>query len=182
MAIAKEIAVKKPIPEIMNDWNISRGTIRNIKQQKKELIETESARLLEILPDIIDQTKRNIQISNSVTKVIAGEGDEKDQAVFDNLKSEIPTKFGSYEDIGSALKYVEIGRAEKTEIMKAVGILPSNTQSIMIQNIYNDNRQQVLSTSVESIVTKLFGGATGHSTTDNEPVDTESTEIIVDNQ
>lgn len=64
------------------------------------------------------------------------------------------------------------------DVLKTVGILPTNTPVFN----FNDNRTQVLSTSVESIVTKLFGGATGHSTVNNEPVDTESTEIIVDNQ
>lgn len=112
-----------------------------------------TADLLDHSPNTVQKVKRERreQIERETAKYIEHLPKAVAQQVklldqFDTIDSkDDPTRFKASVQAGQ-------------DMMKAVGILPTNANSIAIQNIYNDNRSVILSDAVSSALTKLIPG------------------------
>jgi hypothetical protein len=103
------------------------------KDESREWIEREQRRYLELVPDAIDYSNKLIKAGNAEAAKI---GDD------DNVPD---------------YKLLEIAQRETESVKKSAGILPSHTNSMIINNIYNDNRGAMLVPSVQSLLDRLSG-------------------------
>lgn len=160
--IAKELASGKQVSEIAAEHSLTPAAISSIakKKRSREIIEQETKKLLSIVPDITEQLVKDVQLSGKLTRYLADPSSEPDVAT---------SAFGDTEEI---LKFQNLAYKKQQDVMKAVGIFPTNSTNIFIQQIYNDNRKQVLSAEVFQALGGIF------SQTDNEAEDIEDAEII----
>lgn len=121
------------------------------KKEAKEIIERESNRLMEALPDITANSITQIKTAQSIHNAI-----RDNSPLPGTFTKTIPTKDGSeiVPDVALAIKYSEMAAKREKDILQAMGILATPNQSTIVQNIYNDNRQIGLDQSV----IKALGG------------------------
>lgn len=95
------------------------------------------------------KAERRDQIERETAKYLQSLPKAVDQQVqlinqFDTVSSiDDPTRFKACVQAGQ-------------DMLKAVGILPTNANSIAIKNIYNDNRSVILSDNISQILSKLI--------------------------
>ncbi len=66
------------------------------------------------------------------------------------------------------IKGRELSYKASHDVLKAVGIMPTPIQSQVITNIYNDNRNLVLSPLAQDIVNNYFKGIKGGNENESE--------------
>ena len=139
------LAMGIPQVEVSSQMGLSPATISRFAKKHREDIEREGIKLLGSLPDIIEHTKRDIKAANEISKYLVG----------GRLKN--PTRFKS---TSSMLQFQEQTYKKSADILRATGILPSQNQSVLVQNIFQDNRTQVISPNVLQVLgesmTKMF--------------------------
>ena len=123
--------------EVSNLTGLSPASISRFAKKHREDIEREGIKLLESLPDIIEHTKRDIKAANEVSKYLVGG------------KMKNPTRFKTHD---SLLKFQEQTYKKSADILRATGILPSQNQSVLVQNIFQDNRTQIISPNVLQVL------------------------------
>jgi len=126
------------------------------KKENRKLIEKETTKLLSSLPEIVNQFEENVELSKTLMNYISTTGEEEN-----------PTKIKEIKDI---LSFLNLAYKQKSDMLKALGVFPSQNLSMFIQNIYNDNRKQVLSPEVFKAFGSMFE--------DNDEDSAEEAEII----
>ena len=126
-AIAKEIAAGTDTKEICNDWEISTSCVSTIRDTQRQLIEAESEKYLEALPDAVRVNVRHI----------------------------MGIRDGSISPESNPLQYKEGMRCVEN-MLKATGIVPSNSRSIQIQALFLDKSKSVLSKEVQEALKSLI--------------------------
>ncbi len=126
--IIDRLATNESSNRIANDYDVSGQRIRQIKKENRELIEQKAQELLSNLPDIVETAKHDINISKRISKNIAN---SKDHELIDKLK-----------EIKDILQFKTITNKLSADILRSLGIFPAQSPSLLIQNIYQDNRQQ----------------------------------------
>ncbi len=116
--------------QIANDYDVSGQRIRQIKKENLELIEQKTQELLSNLPDIVETAKHDINISKRISKNIAN---SKDHELIDKLK-----------EVKDILQFKQLTNKLSADILRALGIFPAQSPSLVIQNIYQDQRQQTV--------------------------------------
>ena len=145
-AIAKEYGVTQPAI-----------THHARKDEAKEIIEREARRLIAALPDITQQTLSELKTSAHLDAVLANNA----------------TNTTSLESNADILAYQKLIHKKQDRIQAMAGLMPSNAQSVVITNIYNDNRSAVLTPAVA----EALGSALGASMPDDgEVIDVEPVE------
>lgn len=154
-AMAKLRANGGTVRDIAAQVGASKSSVSRALQTKqaKEIIERESQRLIESLPDITASSIRQIKTANRIHLAIAGEQDQEGEdinlpRVFETTKLDKEGNAVNVTDLAAAIKYAEVAGKRETDILKAVGILSSPVQSLTVQQIYNDNRQANLTPDV----------------------------------
>ncbi len=119
--------------QIASDFNVSGQRIRQIKKANRQLIEQKTQELIATLPSIVELAEKDIQIGKDLADKLymiftTREGLSKEE-------HRLTTIMTSYKSQVNKLC---------ADILRAVGIFPSQSVSQMIQNIYNDNRVQTV--------------------------------------
>lgn len=137
--VVKLLAQGKSQAKIAKIVGKDQSTISRFKKNNIELIDKETEKLISSIPDITEQLVRDIKTSNDISKVLAGEMyvDDLSPILSD---SKIMTKF------------MELSYKKQTDIMKAVGILPSVAPSTVIQNLFQTGSTAVISPSILNIL------------------------------
>lgn len=145
----KELAIKllaqgKSENSIAETLEVSQSTISRFKSANANLIKKETERLLSVLPDITDQLIRDLKTSDKLSKVLAGElpMDELSAILVSNVK--VFTKF------------MELSYKQKVDILKAIGVYPSNSDTSYIQQNFFNNSQAIISPMVMTILGKFI--------------------------
>lgn len=99
------------------------------REDARRWIEEETQRYLESLPDALDITRNLIRAG----KKESGKLLKKQKGIIDHKVLAFATK-------------------EAESMRKSAGITPTHSQSLVLQNIYNDNRGSILSPALESIL------------------------------
>ncbi len=130
--VAKEIGISQPA--------ISKYLSRHPEIQEKIL--QEASRLMDSLPDIIDQLKRDIRQSNELSKLLAGE-----------IK---PDEYkGLLMEPKQLIALQKLNYSKQADVLRALGILSSPTQSLIVQQYIQQNQVNVLSKPVQEILSKF---------------------------
>jgi transposase-like protein len=102
------------------------------REEVQHWIEDETQKYLDSLPDALAISKNLLQAGKEESGKLLG----KDGA-------------------GVDFKTLEMATREAESMRKSVGIIPAQHQSVLIANIYNDNRNQVVLPAVQSLLDKL---------------------------
>ena len=151
-------AAGKSNREIANTIGRSPASISRLinRADSKDIIEREASRILEKLPQIIEMIFRDLDTSNHLSKVLAGEIQESEEKTI------------LEKDITALLKFRDQTNKTISDILKAMGIYASHSPGLVVQQIYQDNRTQSLSPDI----LRLIGGFLG------SPADVLEDEVI----
>lgn len=126
------------------------GVILN-RKESREIIEQQTSRLLQLLPDIIDQYKTDFDLSKKLSEILANPG--KTPELYKTM----------LDNVDQIIKFQTLTHKKQTDLLKILGVMPSQAPNVFIQQIYQDNRSQVL----DNDVLKLFAGMFKDSDDDN---------------
>lgn len=158
--LAREAASGKEPVVLAEEFGLSKSQVHSVlrKDRSREIIEEETKKLLSLVPEITEQVREDLQISKSL------------QTFLKNPSLAPEVALSSFEDNKDILEFLKLSYKKQQDVMKAVGIFPSNSTNVFIQQIYNDNRKQVLS---PEIFKALGGFFTDLSAADNEAEEAE---------
>lgn len=143
---------------IANKIGLNQSAVSRHLKNNKEKVEFETQRLVDSLPDIIDQTIQDLKTSAEVSKTLAGE----------NKISDLPEIL---QDSKILTKFMELAYKNKVDILKALQVFPS-AQNTFTQNIFNKGANAIISPNILSIL----GEHIKHNIEDN----IEDAEIVED--
>lgn len=126
--------------------------------EAKRILEQEANKYLQSLETISESTLTQINTANRIHKAIASETEE------------LPGKLK--DDIQTAIKYADSVAKREERILAGHGLISGNSQSIYIQNIYNDNKSVNLSP-------ELLKALATHSNQNNTIIDITEEHIKV---
>lgn len=149
--IAKQIVAGEKSIDIAEEWDISINTIANVKKRQRELIESESARYLESLPDCVKIQQSLIAEVKADMDAPAYELDSDGEKILD--ENGVPIRRNRLDKTNPELFKAGCKAAEK--VMQGVGLQPSQSISLNIQQIYNDNSKTIIAPVVLSLLADL---------------------------
>ncbi len=131
--IINRLAINESSNQIAKDYDVSGQRIRQIKKENQELIEQKAQELLKNVPDIVETAKNDVDISKRISKIIAN---CKDDELIDKLK-----------EVKDILGFKQLTNKLSADILRAFGIFPAQSPSLVIQNIYGDDNSQHITIS-----------------------------------
>ncbi len=131
--IINRLATNESSNQIAKDYDVSGQRIRQIRKENQELIEQKAQELLKNLPNIVETAKHDIDISKRISKIIAN---CKDDELIDKLK-----------EVKDILGFKQLTNKLSADILRAFGIFPAQSPSLVIQNIYGDDNSQNITIS-----------------------------------
>ena len=160
--IAKHLAKGERQADIAREFGFSTGTISKINRKHSKLVEIETYKLLKALPDITENTIRDIQTLNKVSKVLAGEQDQSTLSEAFKTNTVIYNKDGAVYKEESGLNtplvsaFITATKKTQKEILQAVGILPSpiTNQNNQFNILTQNNNMEVVNPSVLKAIGK----------------------------
>lgn len=134
------------------------------KEENRKLIEVETTKLLSSLPEIVGQFDKNVALCeklldwlNNPTDLYEEVEEEVEidgEVVLTKVrKIKYPTRITDTKD---AIAFLTQAYKQKSDVLKALGVFPSQNLSMFIQNIYNDNSKQVLNPEVFKALGSMF--------------------------
>lgn len=126
--------------EIGQELSVSHSTICRAlnKPEIRAIIEKESARLVNCLPDIVDSTQTVIRIGRQLS-----------------LHAENPQECGNdtlFKEPNEILKAIELSQKTGSRVAKSLGVEPTHAPSLIFQNIHNDSRQLTIHPAVVAAI------------------------------
>ena len=141
-------ATGMPQDEIAKTLGVSQPTISRLQKANQEAIQKETERLMSSIPDIIAQTARDIKTADKLSKALAGEGDIEELS--DLLRS----------DKTILTKFMELAYKKQSDVLRTAGIFPSTTQSIYVQNLFQNGSQAIISPNILQVLGKHLKNVT----------------------
>lgn len=138
----KMLATGKPQSEIAETLGVSQSTISRLKENKKEVIEKEIEKFIKSLPDITEQMLEDIRTTGKISKVLSGELSEE---TLPKILLENPGLLG---------RFMELSYKKQSDMLRALGVYPSNQPSVFVQNIFQSGSNVVISPNVLQILGK----------------------------
>jgi hypothetical protein len=119
----------------MNDDIIKRKSA-DVDKSTKDLVKAQTAKILELVPNVIDQYAHDIEISGNLLKHISG----------DNLVNPSPV-LKDARSINDFLKRTDI---IKVQLLKAVGLIAPVAANVQVQQTFSQNNVNILDPSLFS--------------------------------
>lgn len=138
--VVDTLAVGKSTRKAAEVAKVSQTTVMRIKEEKQDEIEVQTRRLMKAMPDIVDSIARDIKTSDLLSKVLSGEkGMDK-----------IPKLLMA--DKAILTKFMDLSYKMKTDVLRAIGIFPSQSRSIFIENLIASGGKAVINPKVLHVV------------------------------
>lgn len=149
LVICKLSAQGKPQADIAKKVGLSQTGVSRVvrKEENRKLIEQETTKLLSSLPEIVSQFEDNVEISKKLLDWISNPQYDDEETLI------CPTLITDPKD---AIAFLNGAYKQKSDMLKALGVFPSNNLSQFIQNIYNDNRKQSLGPEIFKAFGNMF--------------------------
>ena len=126
----------------------SQTAIVRLAQKNKDKIESESSRLVAALPDIISNIVRDIKTSAKLSKIFSKTC--KTDEEFEQLYATMPSMLAH--DASVLKKFMELNQKTQTDVLRTLGVFPSNTQSVFIENLFQSGSQAIIQPRVFNIL------------------------------
>ncbi len=190
------LAAGTPQEEIAATLGVSQSTISRLSKRKQEDIQKQAEHLIEAMPSIVEQIKRDIETSNMLSTVLSQcppefadlriekaklesekkqDSDEYRDVV--RRESDILTQYTSklspffWDNPVLMLKFIDQSYKKQADIMRAAGILPAASQSIFIQQLIQNRSTTVFSPVVLNILGEHIRKALGEPIPEAEVVE-----------
>lgn len=134
------LASNKSTREVSAITGLSQSAVSRLANRKKDAIKIQTERLIEVLPDIIGDIIRDIKTSTTLSKLLAGEIEIEEMPLLLGSETTIMTKF------------MDLNYKMKTDVLKALGVLPTHAPSIFIQNLFQSEGGSIISSRVLNIL------------------------------
>lgn len=136
--ICRHIANGRSIPDTAHRMGICEMTVTRVlsKRESRELVEKLATELIAETPAAVEGLKKELDLGNTVVSYLT-----------DPTSVDI-SKISAFNNVGEMLSFLKLTHKQRDNILKAAGLFPSQAPGVVIQNVYNDNRKQVLSTNV----------------------------------
>lgn len=108
----------------------AKKTSTEVSKTMKELVEAQTAKILELIPDVVDQYKHDIMIAGKLQRHISG----------DNLVNPSPV-LNDPRSMNDFLKRVDI---IKVQLLKAAGLIAPVAANVQVQQVFNQNNTNIL--------------------------------------
>lgn len=157
--VIQRIAKGESGRSIAKSMGKSEMAISRAKHKNKDKIAKEAERLISCLPDIMEQTIRDINLSNEVSKELSG---DTEVVLHDKFK-----------DKGFLANYLSLSYKKQADILRALGIYNSNAPSVAINTLIHADKVEV-----SPVIIKALGEYLGDSlnAVDADIVDVENKE------
>lgn len=129
----------KSMSSVAKTVGCSRETVAQKSKKYRELIEAETRKIIDIVPEITEQLRLDVKTSKELSKHLSNP-----------MENENRTGLLETSDM---LNFMKLSYAKQADVLRAAGVYPSNGTTI-VQNIYSDNRTQVFS----PVILKALGG------------------------
>ncbi len=127
----EKIAAGRPTTAIAKDYSVDPSTISKLKKRNQEYIEKLALQLAEtVAPKYVQRITTDICTAKKLSKYINNP-----------KKNRNNTKLQNEQDI---LTFLRDTNKVGADIMRSLGIFPAQSPSLVIQNIYQDQRQQTV--------------------------------------
>lgn len=167
--IIQHKAAGKSSREIEKITGVSKSTVNRLALKKKDIIKAQTERLIEALPDIIGDIVRDVKTSTKLSEMFAGEREIEDMPLLLGAETAILTKF------------MDLSYKMKSDVLKALGVLPSHAPSIFIQNLFQSGEGSVISQKILNLVgDKLRDNVVDDGEEDGEIIEIEKEEDDAD--
>lgn len=145
--IAEQLAAGTSVKQVAEQFSLTPNRVSEIakKDKSREIIERETKKLLDLVPGITSQLSSDLELSGRLSQFLRDPASEPSIAT------------SGFSETKEILEFQKQTYKKQQDVMKAVGIFPTNSTNIFIQQIYNDNRKQVLSPEVFQALSGLFG-------------------------
>jgi hypothetical protein len=165
--IAKEHVEGKSVKQLGEEFALSPQSVSKVlkKPKSREIIESETKKLLGLVPEITEQLAADLKLGTRLTNMMVRPESEP-ELLADSC----------FRDTKDVMDFLKLNYKKQQDIMKAMGIFPSNSTNVFIQQIYNDNRKQVLSPEVFKALGGIFSSP--EDQTEDETNQVEDAEII----
>lgn len=175
------LAVGKSTRKAGEIADVSQTTVMRIKEDKQNEIEEQTERLMRAVPDIVDSISRDIKTSSIISKILSGDiimpayrvvdtedmnseeeelALETEQRHYNIERAEFLNKYPLMGLDKSLLsKFLDLSYKIKTDVLRAVGVYPSQSRSIFIENLIAAGGKAVINPKVLNIVGKHLAEA-----------------------
>ena len=155
--------------KIAKEVGVHQTTVSRFKNKPeiRLLIEKETERMLEALPDAIGQLVRDIKTSDKVSRYMSGAMTKKEQDKF--LKSD---GFMLSLEPKELISLQKLNYKKLQDLLRSAGVFPSNAPSTIIQTFIQKNSTEVIMPSVM----KVISGHLDALTEDTDVIDVENTD------
>ncbi len=125
--------------QIAKDYNISQPRVSQIKIENQALIDQKKSELINLLPDIVEVSRQDIQDSKDISKTLRTEINSYDE----NIQRAVTNK----------LKFKALTQKLCQDVLKIASIFPTSAL-LNFQQFNQDNRQ----INIEPSIMGLFSG------------------------
>ena len=125
--------------QIAKDYNISQPRVSQIKIENQALIDQKKSELINLLPDIVEVSRQDIQDSKDISKTLRTEINSYDE----NVQRAVTNK----------LKLKALTQKLSQDILKIASIYPTN--ALLNFNQYNQDNRSI---NIEPSIMGLFSG------------------------
>ncbi len=169
-AIIAKRSIKESQCSLAKEYGVSQPTISVMlsKKDQRDIVRREMSKLVANLPDILGAQLEEIKDSQIALR----------KQLHPEL--ELDSEVMGIDNIDDALALRKYTQSNERELLKSVGVLPTQTTNQYIQQIYNDNRNQVISHDVLKYMGMKFIKDTSEDEEEVEVVDAEYSTIIED--
>ena len=139
-AIISVRSVKESQGDLAKEYGVSQSAISKMlsKKQQRDIVKCEMSKIVAALPDILGAQLDEIKVSH---KLLA-------KYLHPELMNANDTSIDGIDNLEDVLALRKLIQSDERELLKSMGILPTQTTNQYIQQIYNDNRNTAISKDV----------------------------------
>ena len=152
--IINRLSTEETNSSIARSYNVTQGRISQIKSENQALIDQKKSELINLLPDIVEVSRQDIQDSKEVSRTLRTEINSHDE----NVQRAVTNK----------LKFKALTQKLSQDILKIASIFP--TSALLNFNQFNQDNRSV---NIEPSIMTLFSSAPGGFSDNMEAVDME---------
>ncbi len=141
--IAQRLARGESKTVIARATGMDQGNIYKFEATHKEFIAKETEKLMSALPQITDQTIRDIRTADHISKVMAKEESALELAA-------------PLQEAPAMIAFMKEAYRKQSDVLKAIGIYPTNTTNNYIQQNFFQQNTVMISPQVMGVLGKYM--------------------------
>lgn len=140
--ICRHCAAGLEVNDIAHRMRVTPMTVSRVlsKKESRALVEKLAGELVAECPDAVDTLRKELFLTKKIVEFLADPA-----ATSAEDATRLTTAFGTSKEM---LEFLKITHKQRDNVLKAAGLFPSQAPGLVVNQIYNDNRKQVLGAEV----------------------------------